>query len=61
MKVTSRYILNQVDTNLNWCIQALQALPGSREVSLTITKLQEALMWSDHVSTSKTDAIDLPD
>lgn len=35
----------QLRKNLDCQLQYLKGLPGSREVSLSITKLQEAIMW----------------
>ena len=35
----------QLRQNLDADLQQLKALPGSRERSLSITKLQEAIMW----------------
>lgn len=35
----------QLRVDLDEQLQILQSLPGSRERSLTITKLQEAIMW----------------
>jgi len=35
----------QCRVDIDNCLQAVKALPASRERALTITKLQEAVMW----------------
>lgn len=46
MNIETEIVANkELRKNIDGSIQSVKALPASRERSITITKLQEAVMW----------------